>query len=184
MADTTTIARPYAQALFDIAKRDGSLADWAKALNALAKVIVNAQASEFLSRPDLDDDARASFVSSVGSELGGGKVLASDRGKNFVALLIENKRISALADIAERFSSLKAEAENTIRVTLVAARAADRDVTDRIVSALEKRLGRTVELVQEIDETLLGGAVIRAEDMVIDGSVKTRLQKLADTLVS
>jgi F-type H+-transporting ATPase subunit delta len=184
MADTTTIARPYAQALFDIAKRDGSLADWAQALNALAGVVVNEQASEFLSRPDLDDEARARFVSSLGSDLGAGDVLTSDRGQNFVALLIENGRLSALADIAERFTSLKAEAENAVRVTLVAASAADSDVTDRIASALETRLGRTVELVQEIDETLLGGAVIRAEDMVIDGSVKTRLQKLAESLVS
>jgi F-type H+-transporting ATPase subunit delta len=184
MADTTTIARPYAQALFDIAMRDGTLSDWAQALKSLAELVVNEQANVFLSRPDLDDDARASFIASVGSELGAGDVLASDRGRNFVALLIENGRLSALSDIAERFKTLKAEAENTVRVTLISARTADSDVTERIARALETRLGRTVELVQEIDETLLGGAVIRAEDMVIDGSVKTRLEKLAEALVS
>jgi F-type H+-transporting ATPase subunit delta len=184
MSGTSTIARPYAQALFEIATRDGSLAGWAQTLSALAETVGDENASVFLSRPDLDNEVRTGFVSSVAEELGAPDLLGTDHGQNLLRLLAENDRLSALPDIASRFEALKAMAENTIRVTLVTATVADEDVAKRIATALETKLGRTVELEQEIDDGLLGGAVIRAEDMVIDGSVKTRLQKLADSLVS
>ena len=79
---------------------------------------------------------------------------------------------------------LRAAAENTVKVTLISASAADDDVADKIAKALEAKLGRSVDLKQEVDDELIGGALIRAEDMVIDGSVRTRLQKLAESLVS
>jgi F-type H+-transporting ATPase subunit delta len=184
MSDTSTIARPYAQALFEIATREDALVDWAQTLSALAQTVSDEGASVFLSRPDLDDDARVAFVSTIGTQLGAADLLGTDHGQNFLRLLVENGRLSALPDIASRFEVLKAAAENTIRVVLFTASAADEDVASKIVKALERKLGRAVELEQEINEELLGGAVIRAEDMVIDGSVKTRLQKLADSLVS
>lgn len=184
MSDTSTIARPYAQALFEIASRDGGLAGWAQTLNALAETVSDEGASAFLSRPDVDDDVRISFVSSVAAELGAADLLNTTHGQNLLRLLAENDRLSALSDIASRFESLKAAADNSIRVTLVTAIAADEDVAKRIATALEAKLGRKVELEQEIDEEILGGAIIRAEDMVIDGSVRTRLQKLAEALVS
>ena len=79
---------------------------------------------------------------------------------------------------------LKARAENTVKVTLVTAIDADTGVANKIAKALEKKLGRTVELELEIDDELLGGAVVRAEDMVIDGSVRSRLRQLAEALIS
>jgi len=184
MTDTNTVARPYARALFDIAKREDALGEWAEALGSLARVVIDKDARVFLSRPDLDNEARVSFVSAVGAEAGAAALVGSSRGQRLLHLLAENDRLSALPDIAERFDTLKAMAENTVEVTLVTASAADTGVTSNIAKALEKKLGRTVELVLEVDGELLGGAVIRAEDMVIDGSVKARLQTLAETLIS
>ena len=70
MADTSTIARPYAQALFDIAKRDDALANWAQTLGALAQVVIDEDASAFLTRPDIDEEARVEFVSELSNQLG------------------------------------------------------------------------------------------------------------------
>ncbi len=184
MTDTSTIARPYARALFDIAKREDALAEWAEALSTLAQVVADEDAKAFLTRPDLDNEARVDFVSTLGAQVGAAELVGSSRGQNFLHLLAENDRFSALPDIAERFNVLKARAENTVKVTLVTATDADPDVTNKIAKALEKKLGRTVELELEIDDELLGGAVVRAEDMVIDGSVKWRLRQLAEALIS
>ena len=170
--------------MFDIAKDEDALTEWAEALSARAQVVADQNARAFLSRPDLDNEARVDFVSAIGVQAGAAEFLNSSRGQNFLRLLAENDRFSALPDIAERFNGLKARAENTVKVTLVTARDADADVADKIAKALERKLGRTVELKFEIDESLLGGAVVRAEDMVIDGSVRTRLQQLAEALIS
>ena len=184
MTDTSTIARPYAQALFEIASAGGALAGWSESLAALAVVMADRDASAFLSRPDVGSDARAEFLTSVGSETGAADLIGSDAGQNFIRLLIENDRLGVLPDISARFDALKAEEENTVKVTLVTATEVDSGVADRIAAGLEKKLGRKVELEQELDEELLGGAVVRAEDKVIDGSVRTRLQQLAESLIS
>ncbi len=184
MSDTSTIARPYAQAIFEIASGEGALTKWADALGVLAEIVADDDASAFLLRPDLDHQARVEFVSGIGAQTDTAEPIGSERGQNFLRLLIENDRLAALPDIADRFNALKAAAENTVKVTLVTATDADTDVADRIAANLEKKLGRKVELELEIDGELLGGAVIRAEDMVIDGSVKTRLRQLAEALIS
>ena len=184
MADTSTIARPYAQALFEIASVGGTLAAWSEALAVLASVASDRDAIAFLTKPGLAADARAEFLSSVAAEAGASDFVSSDNGRNLIGLVIENDRLAALPDISARFDALKAEAENTIKVTLVTAAEADSAVADRIAVSLEKKLGRKVELELALDDELIGGAVVRAEDRVIDGSVRTRLQQLAESLVS
>ncbi len=89
-----------------------------------------------------------------------------------------------LPEIAAQFDALKAEAENKVKATLVSATAVDAAVAERVKQALKKRLGREVELSLEVDPSLIGGAIVRAEDMVIDGSVRTRLEQLARAMVS
>lgn len=184
MSDTSTIARPYAQALFEIASAESLLPQWSESLAALARIVADDDASAFLMRPEIGADARAEFLKAVGSETGAGEFVGSGRGQNFIRLLIENGRLAALSDISRRFDALKAEAENTVKATLVMAADTESDVASRISASLEKKLGRKVELELEVDDELLGGAVVRAEDMVIDGSVKTRLRKLAESLIS
>jgi F-type H+-transporting ATPase subunit delta len=116
--------------------------------------------------------------------LKGADLLDTVQGKALLALLAENDRLAVLPEIAAQFDTLKAEAENKVKAKLVSATAVDAAVAARVKQALEKRLGREVELTLEVDPSLIGGAIVRAEDMVIDGSVRTRLEQLARAMVS
>lgn len=183
MADTSTIARPYAKALFDIATAKRQLAAWSDALAAAATVVVDAGAQRALANPAFDDAARATLVGSIAGEIKGGELLTSPAGKNLLQLLAENGRLTALAEIAAQFDALKADAENRVNVTVTSATPVDAALAEQIKKALEKKLGRAVELTLAVDAALIGGAVIQADDMVIDGSVRTRLQRLTEAIV-
>jgi F-type H+-transporting ATPase subunit delta len=185
MAENITLARPYAQALFDTARESGALAQWSAALNGLAQVARDAGAHRYLANPGLTDAERVAFLVSVlAGAVDDGGVLASQPGQNFLRLAAENDRLDVLVEIAERFDILKAQAERTIQVSIVTATPIDAELAQRIGQSLEKRLGRGVELNLSVDPDLIGGAVIRAEDQVIDGSVRSRLQSLSQALVS
>lgn len=184
MADYGAIARPYARAAFDIAKEAGALDAWSQALAAAAAVVSNEDVERVLSSPNQTDDARVALITDLGSALPGAELFGDERFKRLLRVLAENDRLAALPEISAQFDELKAEAENKIDVTLVSATSVDPDVAEKISKALERRLGRQVQLKVEIDEKLLGGAIIRAEDMVIDGSVRTRLERLTQTLVA
>ncbi len=184
MAEKTTLARPYARALFETARAAQALGQWSTALNNLAAVMRDDGARRYLASPGLTDAERVEFLGSVAAAAGGDAgVLATDQGRNFLRLLAENDRFTVLPEIAQRFDALKAEAERTIEVSIVAATEIDDRLAERIAASLEQRLGRSVALKTSVDPTLVGGAVIRAEDQVIDGSVRSRLQALGQVLV-
>jgi F-type H+-transporting ATPase subunit delta len=183
MADFATVAKPYARAIFDIASASGQLAQWSEALSAVASVVSDAAALAYLGRPELSAGDRAAFVASVCADLPQAARLNTPEGRNLIELLCENDRLAALGEIAQQFDALKIAAENRVKVTLTSATPVDPDVVTRLTESLGRKLGRTVELTLEVDATLLGGAVIRAEDMVIDGSVRNRLQRLTDRLI-
>ncbi len=184
MADFSTIARPYAKALFDLASASKKLAVWSEALNAAAAVLADPSAKRVLASPTLDDRKRADFVRAMSVGLKGAEVFETAEGKGLLALLAENDRLMVLPELAAQFDALKAQAENKVSVTLTSAVAVDKSVAEQVTRALQEKLGRTVELTLEIDPSLIGGAIIRAEDMVIDGSVRSRLQQLTQALVS
>ena len=184
MADQSTIARPYAKALFDVAQADKKLGPWSDALNAAAAVLGDANARRVLANPALDQGKRADFIRAVSVGLKGADVFESAQGKALLSLLAENDRLAVLPEIATQFDELKAAAENKVKATLVSATAVDAAVAERVKQALTKRLGCDVELSLEVDPSLIGGAIVRAEDMVIDGSVRTRLEQLARAMVS
>jgi F-type H+-transporting ATPase subunit delta len=183
MADTSTIARPYAKALFDLASGARKLPAWSDALRAAAAVVGDAGAKRALSNPAFDDGARATLVGSIASAIKGGDLFATPEGKNLLRILAENDRLTVLPEIAAQFDLLKADAENRVNVTVTSATHIDKALADQIKKSLEQRLKRTVELTLNVDASLIGGAVIQADDMVIDGSVRTRLQRLTETLV-
>lgn len=183
MADLDTVARPYAKALFDLAQAQGRLAEWSAALNTAAAVAGNEDAERHLGQPELRAEQRADFVADLAGALGQGEMFGSGEGRNLLALLAENDRLAALPDIAAQFDRLKVEAENKVRVTLVSAEAVDSQTAAKVTEALERKLGRKVELELEVDARLIGGAIIRAEDKVIDGSVRSRLERLAATMI-
>src|SRR5690606_15629478 len=105
-------------------------------------------------------------------------------GSNFVRLLLEYERVAALPEMSELFEQMKARVENTVDVTVTTATALSDVQKQALVAALKKRLGREVRLTVEVDETLIGGAVIRAGDVVIDGSLRSRLERLSTALVA
>lgn len=182
-AEQAAIARPYARALFDVASEQGALDEWSAALAAAAKVIGNRAAAEYLRDPAIDDGERLAFLESVLCDVPEAAALASAQGRALLMLLIENDRLEVLSEISEAFDQLKAEAENRIKVKLVSACPVDAEIADRIAAKLERRLGRKVELECEVDSALIGGAIIQAEDKVIDGSVRSRLARLTESLV-
>ena len=183
MADFSTVARPYAKALFDLANGERKLPEWSAALGSAAGVLADANARRALANPAFDDGARAALVGSIASEIRGGELLGSPAGKNLLQLLSENDRLTALPEIAAQFDELKAEAENKVKVTVTAATQVDAAIAEQIKKALQQKLGRVVELTLAVDASLIGGAIIQADDMVIDGSVRTRLQRLTEKIV-
>ena len=184
MADQSTIARPYAKALFDLAVAERKLAEWSEALNAAGAVLAEPGARKVLADPALDQAKRADFIRAVSVGIKGADVLETTEGKGLLALLAENDRLTVLPEIAAQFDALKAQAENKVKVRFISATPVDAALADRVTQALKKRLGRDVELTLEVDASLIGGAIVRAEDMVIDGSVRARLEQLAHQLIS
>ena len=187
MADNNTIARPYARAAFEFAGEKQDLAAWSGALDVAKDVLADGQVVKFLGNPTLSDEQKLGFLTELfqstdGKELvlGGG----NEHGSNFLKLLLEYGRVSVLPEIAEHFDALKAAVENTVDVTVTSAATMSAAQEKTVVAALEERLGRSINLSTEIDENLIGGAVIRAGDVVIDGSLRSRLESLANALIA
>lgn len=185
MADNHTLARPYAQAVFDLAREAGELAGWAESLDVARQVTADGQVAGFLGNPGLSDEQRLEFLTGLFGKAGAGLLDGGDKkGTNFVKLLIENGRVAVLPEIAARFEALRAEVENTVDVVVTSATALSEVQRHAIVAALTKKLGREVRLETKVDENLIGGAVIRAGDVVIDGSLRARLDGLTNALIN
>ena len=187
MADNNTIARPYARAAFELARDKGDLANWSAALLAAKDLLADGQAVRFLARPVLTDGQKLGFLTNLlGSAGDEATILAggNPQGDNFLKLLLEYGRVAVLPEISDHFEVLKANIENTVDVVVTSAAPMSAAQQEAVTAALRERLGRSVRLETEIDESLIGGAVIRAGDVVIDGSLRSRLNGLANALIS
>jgi F-type H+-transporting ATPase subunit delta len=186
MADHGTTARPYAQAVFEIARADNQLGDWSTFLALAADIATSPDAARLLDIPGADGFAMAAAIADICREKLPGVALLKDGpksvGSGFLKVLAENQRLGALPDIVGRYEVLKAEAERTLDVTLTSASAVSDDQQKRIIDSLNKRFGRQVRLTVQLDPTLIGGARLQVGDRVIDGSVRTGLDKLATAL--
>jgi F-type H+-transporting ATPase subunit delta len=183
MAENTGIARPYADAVFQIAHEAGQLAGWSEALHAAALAVADANLARLIDSPNADKSNAVGIIADVAGQASGGVVDQKELG-NLIRLLAENGRLFALADIAVLFDKLKADVENCIDVVLTAASPVDDAQQAKITEALKKRFGREVNLHFKLDESLIGGARLQAGDLVIDGSIRTGLAKLASTLTN
>jgi F-type H+-transporting ATPase subunit delta len=178
MADRLTIARPYARAAFAEARGERRLAPWSQALQAGALVVKDPRVQALLGNPHVTPEQLAQLVIGIaGRELG-------EHGGNFVRTLAANHRLAYLPEIAELFDTFKDAAEGTADVTVTSAAALDEAQRRRITAALEQRLKRKVRLHCALDPTLIGGAVLRSGDLVIDGSLRTRLERIAYELTA
>ena len=178
MADKTTIARPYAKAAFEQASDDKRLAEWSDALRVGAAVVEDARVENLLGNPQVTPSQMAGLVFDVA-----GSKLAGD-GRNFFDMLAENRRLAYLPQIASLFDELKDKAEGVVDVTVTSAAPLDAGQQKTLSSALERKLKRSVRLHCETDPKLIGGAVVRAGDLVIDGSVLAKLNRIAYELTA
>jgi F-type H+-transporting ATPase subunit delta len=178
MAERTTTARPYAKAIFALARKGNRLAETSAGLVRAAETVLDPRVHALLGSPHVTAAQLSELVNGVaGDQL-------DENGRNFVTLLAQNRRLGFLPEITALFEQMKAEVENAVDVEVTAATALTPDQEGRYAAALQKKLGRTVRLHTKVDGSLLGGAVLKAGDLVIDGSIKGRLERLATELTA
>jgi F-type H+-transporting ATPase subunit delta len=173
MAEKVTIARPYARAAFQYAREHDAFAQWSEVLASAAAVVADEQVEKLLTNPRVKPGELVELVAGVvGQSL-------DDNGRNFLNTLAQNRRLGLLPEIAVMYESLRAEIEQIADVEVIAATDLNEAQRARLISALKKRLQREVRLHVSVDAALIGGAIVRSGDLVIDGSLKARLDRLA-----
>jgi F-type H+-transporting ATPase subunit delta len=178
VAEITTLARPYAVAVYRLAKQHKSQDQWSGMLQLLAGVASNEQMSLAIANPKLTAEQIESMFGAVcGDKLNAG-------GNNLVKLLVENDKLSLLPVIAEMYEALKAEDGGVEQATIVSATALDKKQIQALLDPLETRFKKKIEPQFAVDPELIGGVKIIVGDAVIDASVRGQLQDLAYTLKS
>ena len=176
MAERATIARPYAKAAFEYAREADAFAAWSQGLESAAQIVADPSVAPLTKSPHWTAADLVSLITDVaGAKLDAGM-------QNFVRVLAENHRLLLLPEIAAHYEELRAAVENTLDVEVISAVTLSDAQADKLKQALSTRLKRTVRMQNSVDSTLLGGAVVRAGDLVIDGSLKGRLERLATDL--
>ena len=176
MEDLSTIARPYAQAILAQADSEKQFAQWSDMLGFLASAVRDPALSGIISNPSIDGVRLTELLLQVSE----GRL--SDSGANLVRVLVENRRVGTLPQIAEQYESGRAELEGRRQVEIVSAFKLTAKQTTALTKAISERLGRKVDVEVSIDNTLLGGVVIRAGDTVIDASMRGKLAQLGTVL--
>jgi F-type H+-transporting ATPase subunit delta len=176
MAELATLARPYANAVFDIAKSGGELDRWSRSLGFLAAATADERIGILLDAPEVSEQTKAhQLIEVCGEEL-------SEAAKKFVQVLAKNKRLPLIEAIREQFEELRALEQQSLDVQVTSAYPLSDAQGQNLATALAKKFEKEVHLTSDIDESLIGGVVIRAGDMVIDGSVRGKLAKLAESI--
>jgi F-type H+-transporting ATPase subunit delta len=177
MAEKSTIARPYAVAAFELAKEQNDLARWSDMLGFAAVVASDELMQKYIGNPAVSQDTLSRLMIEIcGDQL-------NEIGNNFIKVLIANNRLDVLPEIVVLYNQLRADAEKTVDAEVISAFPLSEAQQTALIEGLKKRLGREVNLVSKVDEKLLGGAIVRAGDLVIDGSVSGQLDKLATELM-
>jgi F-type H+-transporting ATPase subunit delta len=176
MSSLTTLARPYAKAAFELARDDNGLAAWDDMLGLAGALVADDAMARLLESPQMSSAKAVAVMTDAAGD-------AFDAlFRDYLSVLASNGRLPLLPEIGALFRRLRAEAEKRLSVRVVSAIALDDDQAARLKDALARRFEREIELVSEIDAGIIGGAVVYAGDQVIDGSLRGRLQKLANSL--
>lgn len=178
MAELMTVARPYAKAAFEVAREHGQVAEWANTLAVLAEAVVDPKLTQAIKTPAYNAEERANVLAEVCTEV------MTEQAKNFVMSLAEHKRLVLLPAISALFDQFKLNFEKAVDVNLTSAFDLTPEQEKAISTSLGKKLDRTVNLTTETDTSLIGGVVIRTGDLIIDGSVRGKLAKLAEAINS
>ena len=176
MAENVTIARPYAEAVYRLAKQNNVLGKWSEMLQFASAVAADPQMLGLINNPKITrQQLETLFLSLTEKQL-------DDQGKNLITLLLENGRLSLLQDIAEAFERLKAEQEGMVEAKVTSAFPMSEIQLNELVKILENRFGRKIEASVVIDPELIGGVNVEIGDQVFDTSVRGKLQAMAYTL--
>lgn len=170
-----TIARPYAQAAFDHARAESSLEAWNGFLSFFAKVTADSHIQQAASNPNISGLQLEDLLLSLSDEY-------STAQKNFIKLLVQNKRLGFTPSILEQFETLRASAENRAVVEVTSAYQINESALTELSQILEKKLGSRVTLNSQVDKNLIGGIVVRVGDKVIDTTVRGKMEQFASQL--
>lgn len=176
MADDATLSRPYARAAFAHAHAAGQLAPWGEMLDKAAVVLADDRVAALVGNPHVQRAELVGFVLELCGAAG------NEQARNFVQLLADNGRLLLLPQIAAQYAALRADVENTVEVTVTSALPLTAEQGAKLTDALTRRLRRTVRLNTTVDPSLIGGAVVRAGDFVVDGSLRGRIERLGNTM--
>ena len=176
MAELTTIARPYAEAAFRLAREGNALPVWSQMLRLLASVIADPKVAGALDNPRLTaGDKEALLLSLCGDRL-------DPQGKSFVRVLVEADRVGVVPQIAAQFESLKDDADGLARAQIDSAFPLSDGELAELRSALERHFGKKIETSVNVDPALIGGARITVGDTVVDGTIEAQLSAMATHL--
>ncbi|MDO4429960.1 MAG: F0F1 ATP synthase subunit delta [Lonepinella koalarum] len=176
MSELTTIARPYAKAAFDFAVEQSAVQKWTEMLGFMAELAKNNQIQAFLNSSFSAQKVADTVISICGEQI-------DKSGQNLIRLMAENKRLTVLPAVFEQFKSYVEDYNATAEVQVISAQPLNATQTEKITTAMEKRLSRKVRLNCSVDSSLIAGVIIRTEDFVIDGSSRGQLARLADELL-
>lgn len=177
MSINTTIARPYAKAAFAIAKQEKAIDKWDNFLQTAAQVVGDKQAQIFLQDPRFNIEERCAWLIEVCASV------ITEEGKNFLKLLASKQRLMLLPDISVLFKKYRIEQEKIINVEIISAAPLNSAQQKNLEQALKIRLQRDVILETKIDSSLIGGLIVKAEDLVIDDSLRGKLSRLREALI-
>lgn len=178
MAQLTTLARPYAKAVFEAAKDQSAVDLWDQALDFAAVVAADQEVANTLANPGLSVQRKAElFVDCFEDPL-------PEALRNFLLILAENKRLALLPEVSSLFSIYRADLERSVKLTVNTAFELSADEQEKLIKALSKKLERKVELETAVDQSLIGGMVVRTGDLIIDASVRGKLARMAKALGS
>lgn len=182
MSSNTTIARPYAKAAFTYALNEKSLKEWSNDLQVLTQLITDPLLTKFINNPSTTTEKHSELIKQLLSNL----PIQNANGslQNFVNTLAENKRLLIIPQISVLFDAMRAEYEKTLNVDVISYSELSSKQQQHLVDSLNKRLQRQVALNIVIDKNLLGGAIINAGGLIIDGSVRSKLSKLRAVLAA
>jgi len=176
MSSLTTLARPYAKAAFELARQDQSLAGWDNMLELASEMTADESVAVLLESPHISSEDVVKIITDAAGDS------FTSRFRDFLSVLGNNGRLPLLPQVAGLFGRLREEAENRLSVKVVSAVPLSEEQADRLRGSLSRRMECEIELNNEIDKNVIGGAVVYAGDQVIDGSLRGKLEKLSTSL--
>ena len=178
MAQLTTLARPYAKAVFDAAKEQNAVDQWDQALAFAAQVAADQEVKNILANPGLSEQRKAELFADCFEEP------LPEALRNFLLILAESKRLALLPEVSALFSLYRADLERTVNLKVSTAYEMTAEQQQQLIDALSKKLERKVSLEAATDQSLIGGVVVHTGDLVIDASVRGKLARMAKALGS